>query len=84
MITKNNGNRTILCDNIEVEIQDQDFKRIGDAVSLAKAARQCYINHPQKIWRYLFVKSPKRESRNRTNGIKSITGKRFHFKLKQE
>ncbi len=84
MITNKNNNRcTILSDNIEVEIQDHNFVKVGDAVSLNKAARMCYINNSQKIWRYLFIKSPKRESKNRISGIKAMTGKRFHFKLKE-
>ncbi len=83
MINKHARGKVVLYDRIEVEVQDHNFVKIRDADSIGKAAKMCYINNPQKIWRYLFIKSPKRESKNRINGIKATTGKRFHFKLKE-
>lgn len=79
-------NNIKLEDSISVEILDSDHHIIGYADSISKASRICHINRNQSVWDYLFKKTAlKRVVRtNKAVGVKSkITGKRFHFKLKQ-
>lgn len=71
-------NRKALYDNIPVEIYDEQHHKVGEENSIYKASRKCFIQRPKNIWNYLYKKSELRRSR----GIKSTTGKRFHFKLK--
>lgn len=76
-----NQNPIVLYNNIEVDIFNEDKVKIGYAPSLAKAARMCYIHSAASIWSYLYKANKVREK----PGVSSrITGKRFHFKLKQQ
>lgn len=78
MITKKNP--FVLSDNIEIEIYNEDWQKIRESNSIRKAARDLFIRHDSSIWRYLYIGNKVREKR----GVKSkLTGKRYHFKLKQ-
>ncbi len=73
----------INCESIPVEIFDENHKKIGEADSISRASKICKMRTSTGIWRYLFIKAVSKGS-NRVKGVPSkMTGKRFHFKLKQ-
>lgn len=76
--------KIVLASNFPVEILDEDKKHIKDVDSLYAARKYCNIRDEGAVWRYLFIKTTRKHS-NRKRGILSkATGKRYHFKLKQE
>lgn len=67
-----------LVERHEVEIFNEERKSLGIVFSLHEAAKKCKIKHSSCIWRYLFIKRKFSKA-----PVKStITGKRYHFKLK--
>jgi len=72
--------RQNLLDRVEVEILDENHRKVGEANSLDKAARMCYIKNSSSVWSYLFRGNKLRDKRALTS---PVTGKKFRFKIKE-
>jgi len=69
----------VLSDGHEVEILDEERNLVAQVGSLHAAGKKCKV-HSSTIWKYLFIKS---NGKSRKEGVLStVTGKRYHFKLK--
>lgn len=74
----------VLADKFPVEIFNEKKEKVQDAASINEAARICRIKSTSCIWNYLFIKRTRKQSAIFTGVRSPITGKRYHFKLKQQ